>query len=120
MQTEFTFDTQLCSSNKDFCYLGLFLSLPRRQLEYCGTRVKLSRSQFDLMHLLIMTPDVHHDVQSIEKNLRLDPSEHTVRSLIKRLRKTLKAAGAPGDKIIVSKYGVGYRLWNLTDLEEEV
>jgi|GEM_PF-1752004 len=120
MQTEFAFDTQLCSSNKDFCYLGLFLSLPRRQFEYCGTRIKLTRTQFDFMHLLIMTPDVHHDIQSIEANLRIKPSKYTVRSLVKRIRKTLTAAGAPGERIIVSKYGVGYRLWNQADLEKEV
>ncbi|NJN20438.1 MAG: response regulator transcription factor [Leptolyngbya sp. RL_3_1] len=82
------------------------------EVTYHGQRVDLTAKEYALLELFL-----RHSQQVFGASTLLDriwsseafPSEATVRSHIRGLRRKLKAAGAPGD-LVETVHGLGYRL----------
>jgi diguanylate cyclase (GGDEF)-like protein len=81
------------------------------EVTYRGQLLHLSRKEYGLLELLLRYPQRVFSSSSILEHLwgfEDMPSEETVRTHIKRLRRKLKAAGAA--EMIDNVYGMGYRL----------
>jgi DNA-binding response OmpR family regulator len=93
---------------------GLSLDPVNCTVKFHHQPIPLCRKEYDLLHLFLRNPFrlLSHDalVDSLW-SLQDIPTESTVRTHIKKLRRKLKAAGA-GD-IIETVYGLGYRLRTL-------
>jgi diguanylate cyclase (GGDEF)-like protein len=90
------------------------------EVRYRGQLLHLSPKEYGLLELLLRNPQRVFSSSSILEHLwgfEDMPSEETVRTHIKRLRRKLKAAGAA--EIIDNVYGMGYRLKPATETETE-
>jgi two-component system phosphate regulon response regulator PhoB len=87
---------------------GLSLDPARRELRLDGTRIELTRTEFDLLHLLVAHPDRVFTRDNILDHVRGGESEATDRAVdfqVASLRKKLGDAGAR----IETVRGVGYK-----------
>jgi DNA-binding response OmpR family regulator/GGDEF domain-containing protein len=90
---------------------GITLDTVNCTVDFHRKRLTLCRKEYDLLHLFLRNP-----YRVLSQDTLMDslwglqdiPTESTVRTHIKKLRRKLKDAGA-GD-IIETVYGVGYRL----------
>ena len=79
---------------------------------YCGQPLQLTSTEYNLLALLMRSGRRIFSCTALIESLwswQKLPSESTLRSHIKKLRKKLKAVGAEAD-LIETVYGLGYRL----------
>jgi len=88
-----------------------------RQVRVHGEQVALTTKEFGLLLILASQPDRVFCRPELHKALWGDEKAMTHRTLVShasRLRTKLKAAGA--GSMVINCWGVGYRLWDRTDL----
>lgn len=94
---------------------NLCLDPSRCEVTYLAELVALSAKEYSLLELFLRHPQRVFSSSSILDHLwgfEVFPGEEAVRTLIKRLRRKLKAVGA--ENVIETVYGIGYRLTPLT------
>lgn len=100
------------SEQKEICFELLTLSPASRTLQVDESEVALTRSEFDILYLLVSSPERVYSRSELIANVMGDDYEGADRiidSHIKNLRR--KISQITGDKqYIISVYGVGYRL----------
>ena len=90
----------------------LFLDADRFQVEVAGQTVRLTANEFTLLKTLMSRPDrvfARSELLNRVQGYEYDGYDRTIDSHVKNLRKKL-AAVLPDQEIIVTVYGIGYKL----------
>jgi len=99
-------------------WAALRLDPSLRQVTYQGELISLTAKEYCLLELFLRHPQrVFSSSQILERlwDFAESPSDETVRTLVKRLRRRLKAVGI--DNAIETLYGQGYRLKSPLDTQ---
>lgn len=99
------------SPNAVLCHLGLRVDPKEHRVTVDGSAVELTKTEFDLLALLIASPRRVYTHEEISRSLWDDPwtvDHHRLEAHVCRLRKKVSRAGGP--TIICSVRAVGYRL----------
>lgn len=89
------------------------INLDRRQAAVSGEQISLTRSEFEILWVLLRSPGrVFSRSQLLEETqgAAYEGYERSIDQHIKNLRKKLHQASGEGSEAIESIYGVGYRL----------
>jgi DNA-binding response OmpR family regulator len=104
---------------ESLCYMGLFIHPDDKTIEYCGNSgIFLAQSELKILYHMMRHPDIMHTRTKLMRALGKTIDDRSIDHAVKRIRKKFNDAGAPGGQIIVSQYGIGYRLWRQTDLSK--
>lgn len=90
---------------------GLVLHLATAEVEYCGRRERLTRSEVGILQALMEQPDMTHSPADLSERVwgyEMVPDANFVQQHVSRLRRKLSNVGASG--FIETVYGVGYML----------
>lgn len=99
------------------CHLGLRVDPKEHRVTVGGSPVELTKTEFDLLALLMASPRRVYTHEEISRSLWDDPwtvDHHRLEAHVCRLRKKVSRAGGP--VIICSVRAVGYRLAAPVDL----
>jgi DNA-binding response OmpR family regulator/GGDEF domain-containing protein len=98
---------------------GVSLDSVNGVVKFNQQQVSLCRKEYDLLHLFFRNPSKlfsQSDLMDSLWDLEGIPTESTVRTHVKKLRRKLKEAGA--EDIIETVYGLGYRLKQVQERTE--
>ncbi len=90
----------------------IFLDPERFQVEVAGQTLKLTKNEFTILKVLLSRPNrVFSRTELVNRvqGYEYDGYDRTIDTHIKNLRKKI-AAALPGQEIIVTVYGIGYKL----------
>ncbi len=90
----------------------IFLDPDRFQVEIAGQTLKLTRNEFTLLKALLSQPNrvfSRSELVNRVQGYEYDGYDRTIDTHIKNLRRKI-AAALPGQEIIVTVYGIGYKL----------
>jgi DNA-binding response OmpR family regulator len=93
----------------------VMLDLDKRHAIVRGTRVELTKQEFELLHLLTTRPGIVFSREALLARVwgsETYVTERTVDKVVSRLRRKIEANGpAPG--LILTAWGVGYKFADL-------
>jgi DNA-binding response OmpR family regulator len=92
-------------------WLSLLLDGERHECAWAGQAVRLTVTEFSLLHALLRTPGkvfTRDELVDRAWGPEIAITDRTIDSHVRRIRKKLADAGAP--EIIETVYGLGYRL----------